>query len=125
MFLKILLVLSCMSGVAACSDPPPESGYVVRKVYDDPDDWTTQEPIYQQECGYVYGYNWYTGKYDFHHECNDKKIGERTVPHHDGPHWEFRIKDDADAKGKRHGWVEVDETTYNNFDTGMHWPDPR
>lgn len=107
------LVLGAMlPALVACSDPP-KSGYVVKKAYDDPDDWSYWQPDYITIC---------SGNPI---RCYQQLAGGHTVYGHDGPHWEFRVRDDADPKGKRHGWVEVGQATYDSYDVGMHWPDAR
>lgn len=106
--------------------PPVQSGYVQGRSYDDPDDWTTREPVYRYECRYEYGYNEMTGKYELHNNCEDRVVGHKTVHHHDGPHWFLRVKADEDWEGKPNVQdVEVDQSTHDTFLPGMHWPDPR
>lgn len=109
---KVLLALSLVMFVAACSDPP-KSGYVVQKNYDDPDDWMYMQPIYSSMC---------SGNPP---TCTQFLTGFIPIYGHDGPHWEFRVKDDADPKGKKHGWVEIDQASYDQYEIGMHWPDAR
>lgn len=98
--------------LVGCSDPP-KSGYIVQKNYDDPDDWSYWQPDYIPIC---------SGN---PMQCHQQLVGGHTVYGHDDAHWEFRIKDDADPKGKKHGWIEISQETYDQYDVGMHWPDAR
>lgn len=108
---KVILALMLLT-LAACSDPP-KSGYVVQKAYDDPDEWDYWQPTYITIC---------SGNPIM---CHQQLAGGHWVHDYDGPHWEFRIKDDAGPKGKKHGWVEVDQSSFDSYEVGMHWPDAR
>lgn len=117
------LALVALLLLAGCGDPPPESGTVVQKVYDDPDDWTVRVDDYAYGCQYEYGYNPSSGKFELANICKDRVVGSHRERRHDGPHWEFRVRDDKDPK--HHAWVEVGPDIYAAIDVGGHWPDPR
>lgn len=120
--IKRLLAASLAAlALAACADPI-ESGYVMRKQYDDPDHWTEQVEDTAYTCQYEYGYQ-ADGKYGFGNVCKERTVGYHTEARYDGPHWKLRIKDDKDPDRKQ--WVEVSQDEYNNYDIGTHWPDAR
>lgn len=118
----LLALLLALGFLTACGDPI-ESGTVIAKQYDDPDDWTTREEDSEYSCKYEYGYNPASGNYEFANICKDRVTGHHTEYHHDGPHWRLRIRDDKDSGHKE--WIEVSESEYEKFGRGGHWPDPR
>lgn len=104
-----LVALSLM--MTGCSHPP-KSGYVAQKFYDDEDWWHYEQADYLTMC---------TGTSPYI-MCYQMYIGSHTVYGHDRPHWQFRVRDDADPKGKSYGWAEVTHDTYDHFEVGEHWP---
>lgn len=96
--------------VAALTACAPESGVVTAKVYDDPDTWTTMEPIHSQQC---------TSRYDSlskttRQSCRTTTIGYYPLTHYDPAHWHLRLDDGQDS-----GWVDVDETTFHAVPVGV------
>lgn len=86
-----LILAVCL--IAACGSPPPSSGTVVEKSYDDPDS------IPVTSCS---------------------PVGKTTVCHttwiNDGPHWRLLIDGDSE-----HGWVSVDPATWDSLHVGDHY----
>ena len=77
---------------------PPSEGIVVKRTYDDPDDWTTQECSLRDAKGNCTMY--------------------RTEHHHDGPHWYVKVYDEARDKNVS---VEVGVDVFNACRTGAKW----
>jgi hypothetical protein len=130
---RVLIALAISVAAAACGHEVDE-GHVVQKKYDDPDTWTTSEPVYTTQCmpqivtrsRYVAGYGNNPGRTETYttteNQCRQVVLYYQSVRHHDGPHWELRIKDDH---SKHRQWKEVTQQDYDNFAIGNHWPDPR
>lgn len=102
--MKRFLTLVAVVALAACGTiPGPARGAITKKVYDDPDDWTTTV--------------WLCGAYDSKGYCEFSY--PVTTDHHDGPHWNLYVDN-----GHREGWREVPETIYNACIQGR-WCDVR
>jgi hypothetical protein len=106
-----------------CGEPPVDSGYVVARSYDDPDDWTTREDVYRYTCEYGLDWDYTTGEYRFGNHCKNRRVGSETVHHHDDAHWYLKIRDDKDKK--RIVRIEVTESDQLEHPVGSHWPDLR
>jgi hypothetical protein len=98
----VIGALTALALLAGCSDPP-ESGYIYQKQYSAPYDWV------QMVCA----------GYDKNGLCT------MNVPimQHEPAHWRLCLVDDkkADLKGCR----EVDPHTFDRYERGNHYPDPR
>lgn len=127
---KLLVPLVLAAGfLAACSDPPPQSGYVVEKQYDDPDTWIYNQPIYNEQCrpvtqttsSTVNGQT--TTRTYTTMQCRSVFSHYVPIPMHDGPHWHLKIRDDKDPKHV--GRISVSQTDFDRYAVGDHWPNPR
>jgi hypothetical protein len=127
-----LVITAMLAPLAACSDPPPESGIVVAREYDDPDQWT------ESVADYAYLPRPYTRtSYNYSSACKCSQaqttsgvemvytvVSWHNENRSDGPHWKLKIQDDKDPKNL--GWVEVTQQDYDNkYMQGYHWPDLR
>lgn len=100
-----------------------ESGQVVSKEYDDPDNWSSIEPVYIQQCQtemrsqstYVNGK--YETRYVPETVCHQQVAYYHPVQHYDGPHWRFRLRS---TNGE--GWHTVTEGEYGSYAIGEHYP---
>lgn len=106
---------------AACSSI--DHGMVIGKEYDDPDTWTTNEPVYMQQCHTVMRYrtSYVNGKpvtnYVPEQQCQQQIAYWHDVQHYDGPHWRLRLRDGDDE-----GWKGVTEQEYGDYKTGEQYP---
>jgi hypothetical protein len=101
-------VAAALVGLAGCSGPPPQSGYVKKLVFHDR--WT--ETIYTQMC-VAYG------KYG----CTvSVPVATGTVEH--PPLWCLLLVDDKDKKHEGELCFDKPEV-YARYQPGQHYPDPR
>ena len=125
---KALIVIAAgllLGGVAACSSPPT-SGTVYQKPYAGPGWW------YSTDCG-MYGSvtrtrstaytsggrTYYRSETYTDHPCVMWVQHAHPTP----PSWELCLRDDADSKHT--GCFDVPEATWNRYEVGGHYPDPR
>lgn len=94
--------------LAGCSSI--ESGYVMEREYDDPDTWSSMEPVYTTECRSTGGATPST-------QCSQRLLYYRDVEHYDGPHWRLRLRNNEDE-----GWRTVTEREYYEYKIGDHYP---
>lgn len=121
------VVAALAVGAAACSSPP-ESGTVYRKPYAGVGWW------YSTDCG---NYATITRSrtvttYDYKGRANGVRTQYYTETrcimwvqhaHQTPPSWELCIRDDEDSKHE--GCFDVPESTWNRYEIGSHYPDPR
>lgn len=102
-------------GIAALIPDPIHQGTVIGRDYDDPDTWTTMEPLYGPQTCTTYGTG--SNRTTF---CSSPIIG--FLPHtwHDGPHWSLKLQAHDDG---RTGWTEVDQLTYDGHPLGADYDD--
>lgn len=105
-----LIALALCTAVAGCSSV--KAGVVIEKAYDDPDTWTSSEPVYRQQCRSVPRRTTYVN------DCTQVVSYYETVDHYDPPHWRLRLRN---AKGDT-GWLDVDQITYHRTRIGARYP---
>lgn len=99
------------------------SGQVVTKEYDDPDTWTSMEPVYIQRCqtvmksSSVYVNGKYESRYAPEQECTQVIAYWHSVQNYDGPHWKLKLRNADDE-----GWHSVTEREYQSYKIGEHYP---
>lgn len=121
----VLAVAGLALGLAACSQPPT-SGTVTRKPYAPVGWW------YSTDCG-AYGSvtrtrmtsytsggrTYYRSETYTEHPC----IMWVQNAHRTPPNWELCLRADDDPSHT--GCFDVPESTWNRYEVGSHYPDPR
>lgn len=97
--------------LAGCGRPAPTAGVVVEKQHVPARDWTDNVPIYTTLCA---------GKPLI---CHPLLVGFVPVQRHEAEYWRLELRDDSDPEHL--GWVDVPSQTYDRYDIGGHYPDPR
>jgi hypothetical protein len=109
--LAALLAALVLGVAAACNGVT--SGVVIEKNYDDPDRWTSSEPVYKQNCRTV------RQRTTSYQDCTRVLSHYEQEDHYDGPHWSLRLRD----REGRTGWVEVDQIAYHRARIGDTYPE--
>lgn len=100
------ITVTLIAALSGCSfGDGISAGYVTSKKYDKP--YVSTE--YEHTCA-AYDPKTFA--------CTVPIVTPRTVNH--PANWRLYLKD-----GDKRGWVDVDETAFSKFTTGMHYPDPR
>lgn len=132
--IAVAIILVCIViAFSACSDPPPEQGYVTDKRFI-PAHWEGgYETYYTTEikCDsrYVSGYGTAPGQYV--QECRPEPAShQRYEDHHEfvEDRWQLHLEDckvEKDERKCKRGWRTVSETLYDRYSIGNHYPDPR
>jgi hypothetical protein len=109
--------------LGACAAPVTE-GTVIGREYDDPDTWSSSEPVYTQQCRQIpvqrtrYTNNKPSYYTEYQQRCENVVSYWHPVQHYDGPHWRLKLDD-----GERTGWVTVSESEYGRYTIGEHYPE--
>lgn len=89
---KRLLIVPLLIALVACGDPWEGEGVIVDRNYDDPDTWTMP--------GYFTGGTTSCSTINGTTTCRTSPlIWHPPITFHDGPHWQFTLRD---AEGKKH-----------------------
>lgn len=122
---RVLVLVAALTLMVGCGgEDPPEQGDVINKEYT-PAHWESgYRTEHYQDCGLHQNID---GDLEFGCEPATRQVWE---PHHEHvqDRWRLRLRDcTTDDKGERkcrEGWLSVDETTYHDYKTGSHFPNP-
>lgn len=127
LLLLVLLVL------VACGEPVTE-GYVRERKFE-PAHWEGGYETHTRivhDCDTTTRYDPETGESTTETDCGpETETYQEWEAHHHmvDDAWSFRLEACAFNEKKerkcRTGWVAVDETTYHQYKTGQHYPDPK
>lgn len=126
----VLVVVILCTG---CADPPPETGYVRDKSYE-PAHWEGGYDTYyrsEYSCSPESVYDYNTGRTEYRPSCGYKPVSYTVWDDHDEwveDSWRLyledcKVNDKGENKCKK-GWRSVsDESTYDKYGVGDHYPD--
>lgn len=120
----IVAILAVVFFAVSCSKPPAQGIITERRYQAAHMEGAFRTRYGGQECRTVSRYDGKryvtsqecTPKYDTYYEPNDHWVPEA---------WQFNLKDCKTPDDCNEGWVTVSSDTYEKYQVGQHYPDPR